>query len=66
MDVAEIMASNADMREQFEALQSDTGMALNEMHAIALTSRYRNIVLMFDASGRLMGTVSAPYKSGDL
>ena len=66
LDVAEIMASNADMREQFEDLQVRTGIALNEMHAIALTSRYRNIVLMFDASGRLMGTVSAPYKSGDL
>ena len=54
------------MRGQFEALQAESGLALTEMHAIALTSRYRNIVLMFDAGGELKGTVSAPYKAGDL
>lgn len=66
LDVTEIMNTNTDMREQFEMLQARTGIALHEMHALALTSRYRNIVLMFDASGRLLGTISAPYKSGDL
>ena len=66
LDVDDIMASNVDMRGQFEALQVKSGMALTEMHAIALTSRYRNIVLMFDAGGELKGTVSAPYKTGDL
>jgi len=66
LDVDEIMAGNADMRAQFEALRDRTGRALTELHAIALTSRYRNIVLMFDASGALVGTVSAPYKSGEL
>ncbi len=66
LDVDEIMASNVDMRGQFEALQVRSGIALTEMHAIALTSRYRNIVLMFDAGGELQGTASAPYKTGDL
>ena len=60
------MANNVNMRGQFEALQAESGLALTEMHAIALTSRYRNIVLMFDAGGELKGTVSAPYKAGDL
>ena len=66
LDVDEIMANNVNMRGQFEALQAESGLALTEMHAIALTSRYRNIVLMFDAGGELKGTVSAPYKAGDL
>lgn len=66
LDVDEIMASNVDMRGQFEALQVRSGIALTEMHAIALTSRYRNTVLMFDAGGELQGTASAPYKTGDL
>lgn len=66
LDINEIMNSNADMRGQFEALAQRTGRTLTELHAIALTSRYRNIVLMFDAEGTLVGTVSAPYKSGEL
>jgi hypothetical protein len=41
-------------------------LALADLHGIALTSRYRNIVMMFDAAGQLVGTVSAPYKTGDL
>jgi len=66
LDVVEIMEANAEMRSQFELVQARTGLALADLHGIALTSRYRNIVMMFDAAGQLVGTVSAPYKTGDL
>jgi len=66
VDVGEIMEANAEMRAEFEALQVRAGVALEDLHAIALTSRYRNIVMMFDAAGELIGTVSAPYKDGEL
>lgn len=54
------------MSEQFAALQAHLGRDLDELHAIALTSRYRNIVLFFDDNARLQGTASAPFKTGDL
>jgi len=54
------------MRAQFDDLQARLGRDLTELHAIALTSRYRNIVLFFDDNARLQGTASAPFKTGDL
>lgn len=64
LDVEEIMASNADMKADLEQLLQRTGTELDENYYLALTSRYRNIVLVFDVAGHLLGSVSAPYKSG--
>ena len=66
LSIAEIEAVSPQMSEQFAALQARLGRDLDELHAIALTSRYRNIVLFFDDNARLQGTASAPFKTGDL
>lgn len=66
LDAREIIASNADMQTEMNELLQHTGFALEDLHAVALTSRYRNVVMMFRDTGELIGTVSAPYKSGDL
>lgn len=66
LDIREIIASNPEMRRELDELLLRTGFALEDLHALALTSRYRNVVLMFSETGELVGTVSAPYKSGDL
>ncbi|MDP1930633.1 MAG: hypothetical protein Q8L60_04150 [Gammaproteobacteria bacterium] len=66
VDIKEVMAANADMKVDIEGLLDDTGTALDDNFYIALTSRYRNIILVFDGQGRILGTVSAPYKSGDV
>ena len=66
VNIEEVMAANADMRADIESLLNDTGTALEDNYYIALTSRYRNIIVVFDAQGRILGTVSAPYKSGDV
>ncbi|MGB4247906.1 MAG: hypothetical protein WBJ75_09325, partial [Pseudohongiellaceae bacterium] len=66
IDIEEVMTANADMRADIESLLDETGTALDDNYYIALTSRYRNIVLVFDAQGAIIGTVSAPFKSGDV
>lgn len=66
LDIEEVMATNADMKADIENLLQKTGTGLNDNFYIALTSRYRNIILVFDAQGQILGTVSAPYKSGDV
>ncbi len=62
--IEEIMAANADMKADLEQLLLRTGTELDENYYLALTSRYRNIVLVFDIAGHLLGSVSAPYKTG--
>jgi len=66
LSITEIAADSPQMRAQFDDLQARLGRDLTELHAIALTSRYRNIVLFFDDNARLQGTASAPFKTGDL
>lgn len=66
IDIEEVMAANADMKANIESLLEETGTALEDNYYIALTSRYRNIILVFDAKGQIIGTVSAPFKSGDV
>ncbi len=66
LSITDIEAASPQMSEQFAALQARLGRDLDELHALALTSRYRNIVLFFDDNARLQGTASAPFKTGDL
>ncbi|MES3007831.1 MAG: hypothetical protein V4751_08675 [Pseudomonadota bacterium] len=66
LDIEEIMAANADMKAKLEQLLESTDTALDDNYYLALTSRYRNIVLVFDVAGHLLGSVSAPYKTGEL
>ncbi len=66
LDIEEIIAANADMKAELEELLDSTATAREDNYYLALTSRYRNIVLVFDIAGHLLGTVSAPYKTGEL
>jgi hypothetical protein len=66
LSIAQIEAASPQMSSQLASLRARLGLDLDELHAIALTSRYRNIVLFFDADARLQGTASAPFKTGDL
>lgn len=64
LNIDEIIAANADMKAELEQLLDRTGTELDDNYYLALTSRYRNIVLVFDAAGHLLGSVGAPYKTG--
>lgn len=64
LDIDEVMVANADMKADIEHLLDKTGSRLEDYYYLALTSRYRNVVLVFDRQGRLQGTVNAPYKTG--
>ncbi len=66
LSIAQIEAAGPQMSSQIAALQARLGRDLDKLHALALTSRYRNIVLFFDDDARLQGTASAPFKTGDL
>lgn len=66
LDVEEIMNTNTEMKADIEQVLAKAQAQVNDLVYLALTSRYRNIVLIFDTQGDLVGTVSAPYKSGEL
>lgn len=66
LDVEEIMEANPKMKAEIEQVLAKAQAQLSDLVYLALTSRYRNILLIFDTQGDLVGTVSAPYKSGEL
>ena len=66
LDIEEIMDANPQMKTEIERVLAEAQSQVSEMIFLALTSRYRNIVLIFDPQGALVGTVNAPYKSGEL
>lgn len=66
LDVEEIMNSNPDMKADIEHVLVGLQANLNDLLFLALTSRYRNVLLIFNKEGALVGTVNAPYKTGDV
>lgn len=66
LDINEIMSSNLEMKSKIEQVLARSQAKIGDMVFLALTSRYRNVILIFDKNGELMGTVSAPYKSGEV
>lgn len=66
VDIHEIMENNADMRQQIEQVLESAQSEIADFYYLPLTSRYRNIVMMFDRQGALKAMISAPFKSGDV
>lgn len=66
LNAQEIMDENADMKAEIEQVLAREQAQLDNLVFLALTSRYRNVLLIFDANGTLVGTVNAPYKSGEV
>jgi hypothetical protein len=66
LEIEEIVTNNAAMSAELERLLERTQSEMQENYYLALTSRYRNIVLVFDVAGYLLGSISAPYKTGEL
>ncbi|MDX1491249.1 MAG: hypothetical protein R3332_08180 [Pseudohongiellaceae bacterium] len=66
LDIDEIVSVNAAMKADLEDLLEASGTSLHDNFYIALTSRYRNVVLVFDPQARLLGYVNAPYKKGEV
>ncbi|MCB1649068.1 MAG: hypothetical protein H7A07_07715 [Pseudomonadales bacterium] len=53
------------MRSEIEHVLAGVNGSAEDFRYLALTSRYRNILLIFDLDGALIGTVSAPYKTAE-
>jgi len=66
LDTEEIVTTNAAMSTELERLLVRIQSEMQENYYLALTSRYRNIVLVFDVAGYVLGSISAPYKTGEL
>ena len=66
LSITDIEAASPQSSEPIIALRERPSRDLDDLHAIALTSRCRSSVLLFDANARLQGTASAPFKTGDL
>lgn len=66
LDVNDIISNNSDMKAEIMELmknKGETAEALLEHHYIEVVSRYRKIVLVFDNTGTIIGTASAPYNN---
>ncbi len=66
VDVQEIMANNADMKQQIEHVLANEQGVIDDFHFLPLTSRYRNIVMMFNRQGVLVAMINAPFKTGEV
>lgn len=66
LDIDQIMQMFPDMRQGVERVLGNAKGSRKDFHYLALTSRYRNILLIFDDEGAVIGTVSAPYKTGEV
>ncbi len=66
LDVDVVMEGNPDMRREIERVLGEIGAEKDALVYLALTSRYRNVLLIFDKQGTLKGTVNAPYKTGEV
>jgi hypothetical protein len=66
LDVEEIMNANPVMKAEIEQVLADAQVLVSDLVFLGLTSRYRNILLIFDGQGGLVGTVNAPYKTGEV
>ncbi len=66
VDVQEIMANNADMKQQIERVLAKERAVIDDFYFLPLTSRYRNIVMMFDRQGALIAMINAPFKTGEV
>lgn len=64
IDIAEVISTNQEMHEELEEVLRQTGTRLHDNYYISMTSKYRNIILVFDQSNTLIGTISAPFKEG--
>ncbi|MEX0617427.1 MAG: hypothetical protein WDZ76_12775 [Pseudohongiellaceae bacterium] len=64
VDIEEIVSTNADMESRLSEILTKTGVSREDNHYVALVSRYRNIVLVYDRQDQLIGTLNAPLKSG--
>ncbi len=60
LDIEKIVTTNAAMSTELERLLERTPSELYENCCVALTTRYRNMVLVFDVAGYLLGSISAP------
>ena len=68
LDINEIISINSDMKAEIMALMKNKGdlsIALGQHHYIGLVSRYRNIVLVFDNTGSIIGYASSPIKNSN-
>ena len=63
LDIDEVISSNQEMHEELKEVLRQTGTQLHDNHYMRLNSKFRNIVLIFDQSNSIIGTISAPFKN---
>lgn len=62
VDILEIISTNSDMKDEIDEVLKKTGTSLHDNHYIALISKYRNIILVYNQDNQLTGTASASFK----
>ncbi len=62
VDIAGITSLNQDMKHQLDKIFESSNTSLNDNHYIALDSKYKNIILIYDVNGTRIGTLTSPLK----
>ncbi len=62
VDILEIISTNSNMKDEIDEVLKNTGTSLHDNHYIALISKYRNIILVYNQDNQLTGTASATFK----
>jgi len=62
IDIHEIITSNESMKKALMKILSDSKTKIDNNVYIPLISRYQNIILVFNNTGTLLGSIKAPFK----
>lgn len=62
LNIKEIIAENTEINNNIQDILNTSNTQLDENHYIGMESKYRNIILIYNANNKLIGSVSAPYK----
>lgn len=63
LDIDEVISSNPEMHKELKEILRQTETQLHDNYYLRLNSKFRNIILIFDQSNSVIGTVSAPFKN---
>lgn len=62
LDIDAIVSVNEDMRNELHRFLASSGGEQDDYFYMPLNARYHNVILIFSASGDVLGSLNAPYK----
>lgn len=63
LNIHEIISTNSEMKQELDTILTTSKTTIDDNVYLQLESKYQNIVLVFNSSGKQLGYIKAPYKN---